>query len=169
MKRIWSFPRPGRRARHLEGDADGLEKTVLRTSANAIPLLVDQGLTITMIATTRGWDVPRPTEHARVPLRLVVAGAMPDCVPDPQMLVTAEGRGVGRPDPGWYRHSRRRPWPGAVSLGAAEPPWLVVSAAAPFPYSVFERSVWIFSPSCHSCAEIRGPGPVLERTRRASR
>ena len=89
MKRIWSFPRPGRRARHLEGDADGLEKTVLRTSANAIPLLVDQGLTITMIATTR-WDVPRPTEHARVPLRLVVAGAMPARVPDLSTLVTAE-------------------------------------------------------------------------------
>jgi hypothetical protein len=67
MKRIWSIPRPGRRARHLEGDTDCLEKTVLRKSANAIPLRVDQDLTMTMIETPRVQDVPRPHASRRGP------------------------------------------------------------------------------------------------------
>jgi hypothetical protein len=67
MKRISSFPRPGRRARHLEGDADGQEKTVLRKTATAIPLLVDQDLTIAMIETPRVPDVPHPHASRRGP------------------------------------------------------------------------------------------------------
>jgi hypothetical protein len=61
------IPRPGRRVRHLEGDADGLEKTVLRKSAKAIPLLVDQDLTMTMIETPRGWGVRCPHASRRGP------------------------------------------------------------------------------------------------------
>jgi hypothetical protein len=67
MKRIWSFPQSGYRVRHLESDADGLEKTVLRKSANAIPLRVDQDLTMTMIETPRVQDVPRPHASRRGP------------------------------------------------------------------------------------------------------
>ncbi len=64
MRQIWredeadlGIPGRGAGACHLEGDKDGLEKTVRGISAQAIPLLVDQDLAITMIETLRVWEV----------------------------------------------------------------------------------------------------------------
>jgi hypothetical protein len=97
------------------------------------------------------------TEHVRFTLRLVVAGGMPDRSSEPPTPVTLEGRGGGRPDPWWGRDSRARQCPGAVSLRAAGPPSLVVSAAALVLCGVSARSIGFVSPSVHSCDEGRGP------------
>jgi hypothetical protein len=51
------MPGRGASAPHLEGDEDGLEKTVRGELAKATPLLVDQDLTMTMIETPRVWEV----------------------------------------------------------------------------------------------------------------
>jgi len=72
----------------------------------------------------------------------------------PQTLET-EARVVCRPYPAWSRPSPTLHEPGAVSLRAAEQPSLVVSAGVLALYDVSENSVWIFSPSLHSCEAFR--------------
>lgn len=71
------------------------------------------------------------------------------------MLVRAEALDVCCPDPGRCRHSHAWQWPGAVSLRAAERPWLVVSPAALVPCNVSGKSIGFVSPSVHSCDEWR--------------
>jgi hypothetical protein len=70
---------------------------------------------------------------------------MPYRLPDASTLVTVEGQVEFQSDLGSFR----LPWTwhrsGAVSLGAAERPLLVVSVAVRVPFAVSESSVEIFS------------------------
>ena len=57
----------GARARHLEGDADGVEKRCRGAPEKATPLLADQDLALTLVETPGVWGVPCRHASQRCP------------------------------------------------------------------------------------------------------
>jgi hypothetical protein len=57
----------GAGARHLEGNADGVEKTCRGAPEKATSLLADQDLALTSVETPRVWGVPYQHASQRCP------------------------------------------------------------------------------------------------------
>jgi hypothetical protein len=91
----------------------------------------------------------------------LIAEVMPARWQDPLVLVQTEERMMCQCSPEGTRPSPTRYWPDAVSLRAAERPYLGASAGALAPSDVSERSVWFFSPSFPSYNACRLLGSRL--------